>query len=105
MPPELALELCNQLEQAADAWHPGAETAGRYASQVKSNAQLDRASPLFDAFAQQVIDALQANALFKAVALPMAIHSLLFSRCARRPHRHGRPVSRPTPSAAVGPGC
>jgi len=28
-----------------------------------------------------VIKALEANALFKAVALPMAIHSLLFSRC------------------------
>lgn len=81
LPSELALDLGNQLEQAAHAWHPGAETAGRYAREVKTNAQLDSASPLFDALAQQVIDALQANALFKAVALPMAIHSLLFSRC------------------------
>lgn len=75
------LALRNRLEQASDAWHPGAETAGRYASQVKTNEQLDPDTTVFAALASQVIQALQANPLFKAVAMPMAIHSLLFSRC------------------------
>jgi len=73
--------LRHSLAQACDGWHPGAETAGRYAKQLKTNEQLDPGTPLFAALAEQVIDALQANVLFKAVAMPMAIHSLLFSRC------------------------
>lgn len=79
--PEAAQALRTQLEQAGDGWHPGSETAGSYASQVKSNHQLDPATDLFAALSAQVIEALQANPLFKAVAMPMAIHSLLFSRC------------------------
>jgi len=79
--PQQTVDLCSRLKQAGPAWHPGAETAGGYARQVKSNEQLDRDSLLYDALAQQVIEALDANALFKAVALPMAVHSILFSRC------------------------
>ncbi|MFM1811287.1 MAG: hypothetical protein RLZZ336_225 [Cyanobacteriota bacterium] len=79
--PDVSAALRVQLERADGAWRPGAETAGNYARQVKHNEQLDRDAPLFAALAAQVIDALQANALFKAVAMPMAIHSLLFSRC------------------------
>lgn len=72
-----------QLEQAPETlWYCGHETAGRAAKTVKDNHQLDAASPLFEELSAHVISAFQANPLFRAAAIPLKIHGLIFSRCA-----------------------
>lgn len=76
------------------AWLPGAETAGSYAKQVKNNWQLDQGQPAFADLAEIVITALQDNPLFRAAAIPLQIHSLLFSRCGIG-EGYGRHVDNP----------
>ena len=76
------------------AWLPGAETAGSYARQVKNNWQLDKGQPAFSDLAEQVITALQENPLFRSAAIPLQIHSLLFSRCGVG-EGYGRHVDNP----------
>ncbi len=68
------------LAMPAGAWFPGAETAGPYAAAVKSNRQLERQTPGAAALEEQVCAALQAHPLFRPVAMPVRVHSLLFSR-------------------------
>lgn len=81
----LEAEPLRQLQQQLAAlpeasWFPGAETAGAYAAAVKSNRQLDLQTPGAAALVEQVHAALQAHPLFRPVAMPVRLHSLLFSR-------------------------
>ncbi len=76
------------------AWLPGAETAGRYAKDVKNNWQLDQDQPAFAELAAVVTTALRDNPLFRAIAIPLQIHSLLFSRCGVG-EGYGRHVDNP----------
>lgn len=88
-------QLNSRLMNLEDsAWLPGAETAGSYARQVKTNWQIDRDHPEFQGLAETVITALQDHALFRAAAIPLKIHSLLFSRCGVG-EGYGRHVDNP----------
>lgn len=67
---------------AADApWQPGSETAGWHARTVKNNRQLDRRSPLHQRLADAVRGVLAVHPQLQSAALPVAIHSIRFSRC------------------------
>jgi PKHD-type hydroxylase len=70
--------ICDALMTAE--FSDGQRTAGWHARLVKQNQQLDRSSAMAEDLRQQVLSALQANALFEAAAYPDTIHSLLFSR-------------------------
>lgn len=69
-----------QTALMAAEFSDGQRTAGWHARLVKHNQQLDRRSAVADQLRQRILAALQANALFEAVAYPQTIHSLLFSR-------------------------
>jgi PKHD-type hydroxylase len=80
-PPDDTERLLQRLLGAPEeAWRPGQETAGWHARRVKNNRQLDRATALHEALAQEVLAALEAHPLVRAAAFPRRIHSLLFSR-------------------------
>lgn len=67
---------------AEDApWRSGAETAGWHARTVKNNRQLDRQSPLQQRLAAEIETALAGHPLVESAALPLRIHTILFSRC------------------------
>lgn len=70
-----------RLASAESSWFPGHQTAGSYAKKVKNNHQLDSKSPLFEQLSKEVTAAFQGNSLFRAAAIPLKIHSLIFSRC------------------------
>jgi PKHD-type hydroxylase len=76
------------------AWLPGAQTAGSYAKAVKNNWQLDKQHSDFAALADVVLSALDGHPLFRAAAIPLKIHSLLFSRCGVG-EGYGRHVDNP----------
>ena len=79
--PEQLADLRQQLLDPQAPWRPGAETAGWHARTVKNNRQLDRSSPLHRRLAEQVQDLLASQPLLQRAALPLAIHSVRFSRC------------------------
>jgi PKHD-type hydroxylase len=76
------------------AWLPGAQTAGSYAKEGKNNWQLDKQHSDFAALADVVLSALDSHPLFRAAAIPLKIHSLLFSRCSVG-EGYGRHVDNP----------
>jgi len=63
------------------AWSSGVETAGWHARTVKNNRQLDRQSPLQQRLAAEIETALAGHPLVQSAALPLLIHTILFSRC------------------------
>ncbi|NRG16735.1 Fe2+-dependent dioxygenase [Rhizobiales bacterium] len=73
-------EVAAVRETAANlAFEDGRKTAGRFAREVKANAQA-AASPQRDAILKKVEEALAANPLFSAAARPKRIVRLLLSR-------------------------
>jgi PKHD-type hydroxylase len=79
--PQQTEAMVEQLEAAAEAWRPGAETAGWHARGVKTNRQLDRGSELHRQLAADLQDQLLRHPLIQAAAFPGRIHGILFSRC------------------------
>jgi PKHD-type hydroxylase len=63
------------------AWSSGVETAGWHARTVTNNRQLDRQSPLQQRLAAEIETALAGHPLVQSAALPLLIHTILFSRC------------------------
>lgn len=68
------------LQSEGALWEPGSLTAGSVARQTKTNWQLQRDSPLFNDLQQQLVEAMLDHPLLLAAALPLRIHSVLFSR-------------------------
>lgn len=79
--PEQVALLRDALLAEGAPWRSGAETAGWHARGVKNNRQLDRQSPLQQRLAEEIKTALAAHPLFQCAALPLAIHTILFSLC------------------------
>jgi PKHD-type hydroxylase len=81
--PELlsAGELAQLHERlAAASWSDGTLTAGFQSAEVKSNLQLKQDEPLAREASQQVLAALERNALFISAALPRHVYPPLFNR-------------------------
>lgn len=78
-PVELAAMRQALLDPEAP-WRPGADTAGWHARAVKTNRQLDSASPLAAHLARQLEQALLAHPLFQSAVLPWRLHGWRFSR-------------------------
>ena len=78
LPPERVAQMRRLLEEAS--WEDGRQTAGYLSARVKDNAQLPDASPVARQLSGMVLDALEQNAQFRAVALPIRIVPPLFNR-------------------------
>lgn len=80
LPPDAVAQLTSSLRSEQARWEPGALTAGLQARAHKSNWQLDRETPLFKELQQQVVEAMLEHPLVGSAALPLRLHSVLFSR-------------------------
>ncbi|MEB3170961.1 MAG: Fe2+-dependent dioxygenase [Synechococcaceae cyanobacterium] len=78
--PQQTLAIATQLQESAQDWRPGVETAGWHARAVKHNQQLDRSSDLHQKLTAQLKDRLLQHPLVQAAAFPRQVHSMLFSR-------------------------
>ena len=61
-------------------WQDGSITAGRYTKEAKNNSQLNRDTLLFRQLEPQIVNAMLDHPLVRSAALPLKIHSILFSR-------------------------
>lgn len=98
--PEETESIRSRLESDLALWKTGTETAGRYARLVKNNQQLDRHTDLYEELQAIVLGALSSNLLFRAAALPLSTHGLLFSR-----YRAGDGYGRHVDNAYMPGGC
>ncbi|WP_374469208.1 Fe2+-dependent dioxygenase [Phenylobacterium sp.] len=73
-----------EIRAAIDAapWVDGNQTSGAQAALAKRNAQLPEGSPAAAAAGGRILDALSANPLFVAAALPQIVFPPLFNRYA-----------------------
>jgi len=82
--PLLSTEQVSEIRTALlgrDAiWEDGSLTAGPQARDAKQNWQLDRDSDLFETLRDSIAEAMLDHPLVRAAALPLRLHSLLFSR-------------------------
>ena len=81
--------ICKNAE-----WQDGSITAGRYTKDAKNNFQLKRDTQLFRRLESQIVDAMLDHPLVRSAALPLKIHSVLFSRT-ERGQGYGQHVDNP----------
>lgn len=91
---EVLAELLERLQATDAEWEEGALTAGTYAKASKTNWQLDRDTLLFDQLEAVVRQAVCSHPLVQSAALPLRVHSILFSR-AGIGEGYGRHVDNP----------
>lgn len=91
---EALAELLERLRAVDAEWEEGALTAGAYAKASKTNWQLDRDTPLFEQLEAVVRQAVCSHPLIQSAALPLRVHSILFSR-AGIGEGYGRHVDNP----------
>ncbi|RZZ86693.1 Fe2+-dependent dioxygenase [Pseudoxanthomonas winnipegensis] len=82
IPQILDADQVRHMRQALEAaeWTDGRETVGAQGAKVKRNQQLPDASPLRERLGQQVLAALERNALYFAAALPLRTLPPRFNR-------------------------
>ena len=78
-------------------WEDGKASAGLAARQIKNNLQLPSASDAYKRLAPLILEALVANELVQAVAMPLAIRPILISR-----YRTGMSYGRHVDNAVMG---
>ena len=87
------LENCSQQD-----WEDGKKTAGRQASKVKNNLQLNRNSETSKKNSQLVNNKIISNQLIKSFSLPKKIHGIMFTKSSENMH-YGRHIDNPYMSA------
>ena len=82
VPDVLTRDQVSRFRSALDstAWIDGKVTAGFQSAQVKNNAQLSETNPVARQLGDEIIAALEQNALFVSAALPGKIFPPLFNR-------------------------
>ena len=89
------LETINKnLKNQKDLWEDGIKTAGRYASKVKNNLQLNRNSEFSKKYVELIKRKILSNQLIKSFALPKLIHGIMFTKSQKDMH-YGRHVDNP----------
>ncbi len=76
--PEQAVEFRDQLERSE--WADGRHSAGYLAQGVKNNHQLPDGHPIAKKLGEEILSALENNALFTSASLPLKIVSPIFNR-------------------------
>jgi len=78
-PEELKI-LKTNLDKQALSWEDGKKTAGKHASKVKNNLQLDRESDISKKFSRLITKKILSDNLIKSFALPKKIHGTMFTK-------------------------
>lgn len=84
------IAYCRQKLDAAD-WMDGRITAGHQSARVKNNQQLPEEHPVTRELGEMIVQALEANPLFMAAALPAKVFPPLFN-CYRNGQSFGNHV-------------
>jgi len=71
------------LKKEESLWEDGRQTAGRHASKVKNNLQLNRDSDLSKKFSGLITKKILGNELIKSFALPKKVHGTIFSKSSK----------------------
>ncbi len=82
------------LEQYPQDWEDGKKTAGRQASKVKNNLQLNRNSEASKKNSQLVNKKIISNELIKSFSLAKIIHGIMFTKSSENMH-YGRHIDNP----------
>ena len=75
-------------------WEDGKKTAGREASKVKNNLQINRNSDVSKKYTQIIKEKILSNQLIKSFALPKIIHGMMFTKSSKD-MRYGRHIDNP----------
>ena len=78
--PEELESLKINLSQSDLPWEDGKKTAGKHASLIKNNLQLDRGSDLSKKFSLLITKKMLINDLIKSFTLPKKIHGTMFTK-------------------------
>ena len=78
--PEELLFLKSNLDKKNIPWEDGKKTAGRYASKVKNNLQLNRQSDISKKLCMLIKKKILNDDLIKSFSLPRQIHSIMFTK-------------------------
>ena len=87
-------ELIKNLNKDNNLWEDGKKTAGRHASKVKNNLQLDRDSETSKKFSHLIRKKILSNPLIKSFALPKIIHGMMFTKSLNN-MEYGRHIDNP----------
>tara|TARA_B100001093_G_scaffold12394_1_gene11470 strand:+ start:591 stop:1256 length:666 start_codon:yes stop_codon:yes gene_type:complete len=79
------------LEKKNLPWEDGKKTAGKHASKVKNNLQLNRESDTSKKYAEIISKKILSDNLIKSFALPKKIHGIMFAKSAKG-MKYGRHV-------------
>ncbi len=72
--------ILREITQEKSSWLDGKKTAGKLASEVKNNLQLDKESDLSIENTNLVIKAITSDLLIKSFALPRKVHGVMFTQ-------------------------
>ena len=75
-------------------WEDGKKTAGREASKVKNNLQINRNSDVSKKYTQIIKEKILSNQLIKSFALPKIMHGMMFTKSSKD-MRYGRHIDNP----------
>ena len=64
-------------------WEDGKKTAGKYASKVKNNLQLNRYSDNSIKYSKFIVEKLLKNQLARSFALPKKVHGIMFTKSSK----------------------
>ena len=82
------------LEDETQNWEDGKNTAGKYATLVKNNLQLNRESEISKKLTHLIKKKILASPLIKSFALPKIIHGIMFTKSSENMH-YGRHIDNP----------
>ena len=86
--------LIKNLKKENTPWEDGKKTAGRYASILKNNLQLNRESEISKKLSQLISKKMLSSPLIKSFALPKKIHGIMFTKSLKNMH-YGRHIDNP----------
>tara|TARA_Y100001968_G_scaffold332492_1_gene390854 strand:- start:700 stop:1365 length:666 start_codon:yes stop_codon:yes gene_type:complete len=78
--PEKAKEIVKRITSKESGWKDGKLTAGKYASKVKNNKQLEKESNEAQIACDYIITEIKNNQLLKSFSIPQKIHGVMFSK-------------------------
>ena len=86
--------LKTNLKKKDLPWEDGKRTAGKHASLVKNNLQLDRKSDISKKFSELITKKILKDELIKSFSLPKIIHGTMFTKSSTG-MKYGRHIDNP----------
>tara|TARA_Y100001968_G_scaffold332128_1_gene389184 strand:+ start:7837 stop:8502 length:666 start_codon:yes stop_codon:yes gene_type:complete len=86
--------IVTELRNNDESWEDGKKTAGKLASKLKNNLQLNRESPLSINLREKIESKIVHDPLIKSFAIPKLIHGIMFTQ-AKEGMYYGNHVDNP----------